>query len=540
MPVSGEKMDRWKVCGRLPAGGRLWCPAPGTGIPQPMKRGGPPPEILYTNDLHGCFEDLAKPWFAAREALEKKESPFLCLSGGDEHGGTSPWDVAHPMGTDPSLPFAWQKALGIHAAVPGNHDLDWGWEAYGRMIQAQPTIPRVLSHLRPESPLAGLHAPALLLEWPHHLMALLGALTVEDTTQGEEHLLPPGPPLAALIGELAPHVDSLVILSHLGWARRDGVFCDPALLPTLPPHALLLGAHSHTRLPSDDRWTPKAYLQCAPNAGSIGRASWQNGQWTVRNLTASPQLPEFAGPVTAGWPAPARHLLERRQSIVAAIGPLHVPEHPFATESPAKDGYRGESAHFNAVTDILAELTHTASPHLAALCVRAMTPEPVTGTLNAADWYRRFGYADRCFVLDLPANTLWALLRENAQRLLMPARFIANRGFLHFSADLRYSIDFVEDSEPVIRSVMLAGDPLEPDRSPPLRIATHAYVATGQGGYADIFRRCGIPLKGRPHPVTSGPVRDLLWHAFRETEPAALAGRFRVDGRLRQQKPNHA
>lgn len=531
----GETFDQWEISGHLPAGGRVWCPVSHDGDAPPLKRGGPPPEVLYLNDLHGHFERIAPAWLEVRTSLEASGKAFLCLSGGDEHGGASPWDVAYPMGAAPDLPFAWQGVLGLHAAVPGNHDLDWGWDQYLEMMRAQaPAIPRVLSHLHPESPAAPFHAPLLLLEWPHHLMALLGALNVADTTEGSAHLLPPGPALAQFIASVAPLVDSLVILSHLGWEQRKGGFYDPALLPGLPPHALLLGAHSHTRLPSHDRWTGEAYLQCAPNGGSFGRASWKDGRWNVRNVSLPTERLSHPAQTAVKVHRSVRGIVERRHATLQKNGNLSLPEHRFPDEAPAIDGYRGECAHFNAVTDTLADFTHTRGPHLAALCVRAMTPEPLCGSLNGADWYRRFGYADRCFILNIPENALWPLLRENARRLLMPARFIASRGFLHFSSDLRYAVSFHAEDEPSIHSVTLTGEPLNPGTSPALSLTTNAYVATGQGGFAKIFQDCGISFPGTPHPTHERPVRDLLWHAFRETEPAVLLSRFRKDGRLQR------
>ncbi|MCC5839573.1 MAG: hypothetical protein JJT96_05565 [Opitutales bacterium] len=531
---SGKTFERWNESGHLPGGGRLWLPVSSDGSARPQKQGGPPPEILYLNDLHGHFERIAPAWFEARASLEGSGKPFLCLSGGDEHGGASPWDVAHPMGAAPDLPFAWQAVLGIHAAVPGNHDLDWGWEAYGGMIRAQPSIPRVLSHLRAESPVARLHSPVILLEWPDHLMALLGALNVADTTEGSANLLPPGPALAKLIAAFAPVVDSLVILSHLGWEQRAGSFYDPSLLPGLPPHALLLGAHSHTRLPSHEQWSNESYLQCAPNAASFGRASWKDGRWSVRNVSIPRESSAYPGHAGGQGLPSLPEIVERRQTTLRKNGVLPIPGHDFSVEAPAVDGYCGECAHFNAVSDTLAEFTATHRPHLAALCVRTMTPEPLCGKLTAADWYRRFGYADRCFILNIPENALWPLLRENARRLLMPARFISNRGFLHFSSGLRYAVSFDSEEEPSIHSLVLAGESLAEGTSPALSLTTNAYVATGQGGFAKIFRQCGIPFPGIPHPTHNKPVRDLLWHAFREAEPATLLSRFRKDGRLQR------
>jgi len=204
-------------------------------------------------------------------------------------------------------------------------------------------------------------------------------------------------------------------------------------------------------------------------------------------------------------------------------------------ERPAKEGYRGECALINGLTDLLRGTAGNDDPlTLTALCVRFFPGNFPTGDLNLEAWYTHFGYGDCLAEIRLPIRQLTALLEANARRMMLPARYLEERGMLHFSGNLRYEVRLSGTDPEVSRALLEKAslDHLEKKSSQECRILTHGYVAEGMGGYASVFREAGLFWKRERVRYLGTSVRDILWEALRSLAPSERALLFRKDGRL--------
>lgn len=503
----------WVPIGQGRAGGHFWIPAGYCPVLEQRKIAEPSTaprrtsapasglEILYVNDLHGDPLPLAGLIRDRQAAWADEARRGIAISGGDEHGGGSAWDICLGRGPRRSLVWDMLERLGFELIVPGNHDLDMGVEAYLDWVAKSPGLIRILSHSQPNSPLAATHAPALLCAWNDHIVGFLGALNLEQTLDAATHLLPPEPALSQWLQTLLPIVDQLVIISHLGLQTTAAATNDAHLLQHLPPGALLLGAHTHQVIPPPAAPQPGNYLQTGQKAQHLGIARLEADGWQVHNIPAP------SDPIPTADP----DLLAACATVNLAAGVKSFDPDIFAAEQPNRDGYLYETSHYNWVTDQLWQSYGSDPATMAAVCVRLLGSEPLTAKMQLTDWYQRFGYADQIFALSLPKNCLWHLLNANLQRLLLPPSYIESRGMLHFSGNLRIEFAFGSNGCPQVEHIQLNGCALEPNQSPPLRLLTHAYVAMGMGGYSRVFAEAGIDLHGLQRQQTGPSLRDWLW-----------------------------
>ncbi len=522
----GEKTG-WIRAGWTRSGGRLWIPGEG-GAGCPAGKGGAAPEILYFNDSHGRLDALAGRLPEREASAIRAGRDWLTLSGGDEHGGGSRRDASLHGGHPYSRAYADMVQAGVDLVVPGNHDLDWGWDRYREMVEASPGLERVLSHLRPDSVLRKSHHAAVVVEFDQHVTAIIGLLCLHQTREAWKHLEDPVGVVDNWLPYFQGRVDSLIILSHLGEQTPDGILSDHDLLKTLPAEVLVLGAHTHSVVPPPGTTQGGHYLQCGQQGQYLGSARRGEEGWTlqVEPLVAAPVRQSAFS--TAGGNLPG--------------GLLPEGSGPSVGERPARDGYRGECALINGLTDLLRDTAGEGPLTLAALCVRFFPGAFPEGDLTIEDWYSYFGYADCLAEIRVPPGRLPALLAANARRLLLPARYLEERGMLHFSGNLRYRVRF-QGTDPDISVAQLdevARGNLPGFTGRECRILTHGYVAEGMGGYEAVFREAGLSWKREAVRYCGSSVRDILWEALRALPPARRAALFRRDGRLHLEEDGSA
>lgn len=214
--------------------------------------------LLYTTDFHSSITmgpelpanvgGIARIATTIRQARET--SPTLVLDNGDAvFGGASWWD-AYGAVTTARL----RKAAGCDLASLGNHDLEHGLEGLRELCEGG--YPFVATNLTFDDPYYNARIyPAYIAELAGWRIGLVG-LTTPETLR----LLPrklrqgwiltdPLKSLHAALRELDPLVDTIILLSHLGYIVGDQLG-DRNLAPQLSDSkvSVILGGHTHGAL----------------------------------------------------------------------------------------------------------------------------------------------------------------------------------------------------------------------------------------------------------------------------------------------------
>jgi 2',3'-cyclic-nucleotide 2'-phosphodiesterase (5'-nucleotidase family) len=519
--VTGLQTDSWEVLGNTACGARVWKPS-AQGIALPMRKKGAPPEILYFNDTHGGLGRLLPLLDTVTNGLFDAGSEWLTVSGGDDHGGGSVWDAGFFLDAHDSLAFSLLKLASVDVCVPGNHDFDWGWKTYAERTLKGPSIYRVVANLSEEAPQLPDHFPYLMIEFKNHLMAITGVLCMDQTREAMRYLKPPQSILIPLVRQLGQIADSVMVLSHLGYASRSGEYADLDVLSDLGDDILLAGAHTHDVRPSPGCWNFTNYLQCGEKGAYLGRIRNELGKWKVRIETVKDSNRTVPEEIT-----------QRLNLICNQAQSIDFPEAAGRSENPACDGYRGECVTINAVTDAMMRLIPEASGHLAALCVRSFSSRPIRGKMTILDWIECLPYGDALCSIRVPITCLPKLLELNALRLRGPAHYLETSGFLHFSRHLTYQVE-VYNRECRVNDIQLNGKALKEVSAPDISIVmlTQAYVAEGMGGYVDLFAQCLPGWSRAAVQYEDICIRERLWMAFKKLSFEERSAFFARDERF--------
>ena len=379
----------------------------------------------------------------------------------------TPWVSRGEVGGHPV--YRAYSAAGLDAAAPGNHDLDAGPAALAAALGPQAPFPLLAANLQAPPALQARLYPAAIFVVKGLRVGVIGATTPAQKNGHGLQVGDPRPVVRALAAALRPACDVLLLLSHLGLrlgaeSASVQVAGDVELARDLPPGALqaIIGGHTHDALNEDGLGSGQVVngipiLQAGASGHFLGEATIKiNGRAALSHarLIRTADLPpdmRFQAQVVAPLLGEVAQALREPLGIVAA--------HPdFATEALHNDFAAGESAFANFITDaLLARLRGRGlAVDLALVDATAVHDGlPPGRPLALADWYRVMPYADTVRLLRLSGRELWRLLQDNALRLDLPHEPHVERGFLHFSAGLRYAVLAGEE-----RAALRAGDAL--------------------------------------------------------------------------------
>jgi len=200
----------------------------------------------------------------------------------------------------------------------------------------------------------------------------------------------------------------------------------------------------------------------------------------------------------------------------------------------------GESAFANFVTDALAARCRAAGYLVDCAMVDATSINaglrPGAG-LTLGDWFNVMPFPDTVCLLRLTGPELAALLADNARRIERPGEPHTNRGFLHFSAGVRYTIRLgVSRAAAVAEAITVDGQSLAADGGRAYLIATTSFVRGPAAAWEELvaaqFPDPPVNLAALPRDPTSFSVRDLLLDHIAANGGVLPAGGARRDGRL--------
>lgn len=450
--------------------------------------------ILHLNDLHGRIsqvEHAAIPPILARVAgrlnelrrrcQDDPDSAVLMLSAGDELAGSVFDDlpngaVAHPV-------YHLYSQMGVDAVALGNHDLDPGATWLAAAIRRHARFPVLAANLAPTPQLAGLVHPAALLVVKGVRVGVVG-LTTPAQAQGRLELraLDPVQTLRNLLPALRPLCDVVIVLSHLGLrleasSASVAVAGDVELANSLPRGSvhLIVGGHTHHALNADGLEADNI-VNGIPlvQAGSLGRTLGEatisiNGAAALTDARLTPvhELP-LDEALETGAVQPL--LMEVRRLLRHPLGRISS-HRDLNTEAVRNDLALGESALANFICDALVERCRGQGLAVDLAMIDGSVVRsglPAGGLLTQGDWFRVMPYADTIRLLRLTGSDLHQLLQDNARRVGRLDEPHTERGFLHWSRQVRYLIDPGSSRRSATAQMALVnGMPLEwqPERS---------------------------------------------------------------------------
>ncbi len=527
-------------------------------------------KIVHINDLHGHITHFtpygAQPAFSRivwrlrelrRQAQERPNAAVLALSAGDDLVGAVFDEL---LGEDPSTyrvhaGYHVYSAAGFDAAVLGNHDLDMGATLLAHAIRQDARFPLLSANLVGCRHLAGLYSPAAIFVIQGVRVGIIGLTTPGQVRRLFDSALAVENPLTALhnlLPALRPLCDVLIVLSHLGYSLGSTsatvkIAGDVEIARSLPYGAvhLIVGGHTHHLL-NEQGLSAHNIINGIPivQAGTLGRFMGEvdiivreKAAVTNARLTPTANLPvdeTFEKEVVQPLVAQAHALFARRLGRVAD-------EPDLSTFAVRNTFAAGESAMANFITDGLVAFCHKSGYAVDIAIIDQANVRcglPVGGELIFGDWFNVMPFADTVRVMEISGAQLQALIQDNALRTDRPGEPHTERGFLHFSREVRYVIE-LGSSRAQARAVDITvhGRPIEEMLPRTFQIACSSAVRHPAQEWEKYAReRLGLPLidiRRWPHQDTGIFLRDALVDYIREHGGVTAEAGARRDGRVR-------
>jgi len=412
---------------------------------------------------------------------------------------------------------------------------------------------------------AGDYAPAIVGVTPTGVrVGILGLTTRQETllrTEADPELAAHDllETVSSVLPPLAEVSDVLVILSHVGFngeiggmvrhelavgdvdiAQRAGELTDK---PTV-----VIGGHTHSLLNADGLAADNvvngvAICQAGAGGSHLGEIEWTLSR-TANGLDADMQVQAHAikrrddrvaadeegydelehdADLDASFDqnvmAPIVAQLDERLNEVLGVAADNA---ELATEVTIAERYSGEITIANFMNDavVAASADFPVGPDgssqqvdLAVFNATGINAGITPGSeITFNDWFAVMPYADTVVIAPMTGAQIKAMVQSNAQRILRfeeiaanggeydPASFVS-RGFLHFSAGLRYTVDLgAAVSEATATHITLLGEPIDNVLDRTYQVAINSYLANGAEGWNGEPIGVGLPEDTQPGP----------------------------------------
>lgn len=429
-------------------------------------------KILHFNDLHGqicrftdhgeipVFSKIVNRINTLRAQLQPRpDAAMLVMSAGDDLVG-SVFDEL--LGEDPTsfhlhAGYRLYSAAGIDIAVLGNHDFDMGPALLAEAIRHDAQFPVLSANLIGSSRLEEWVSPAALIVIKGIRVGVIGLSTpgeIGEQWLDEFRLINPVPVVHNILPVLRPLCDICIILSHLGYSLQSSKAMvryagDVELARSLLPHSvhLIVGGHTHSIL-NEQGLSPDNIVNGIPivQAGTNGEFLGET-DITLRGMPAVSHVRLTRTAILATDEIFERQEVEPLKKLVEPIvaKPLgrtaNSPD--LSPESVDNDIAVAEFALANFIADALVARCHSHGltadlAFIDASCLHSGIP--VDDVVTFGQWFNVMPYADTIRLCWLSGQQLLELLQDNAYRVDRPGEPHVERGFLHFSRQLRYTI----------------------------------------------------------------------------------------------------
>ncbi len=522
-------------------------------------------KIVHFNDLHGHLvyfcRDRFHPVFARmagyidaqrRRCRDHPQRGVLVLGSGDDAVGT-PFDAL--LGHDEAsfrthAAYRLYSAAGIDACTLGNHDLDFGGRRLAHALRCDARFPLLTANLAGCSWLTGLCFPAALFVVKGVRVAVIGLTTPAQIAAQPDstlHFAHPVQVMENLLPAINAVSDVVIVLSHLGYslaATSAGVLAagDRELAAALPTGAVqvIIGGHTHHAL-NEQGLSPHNLVNGIPivQAGKAGEFLGEveitvGRRWatvTHVQLLATARLPDDDD-FTRQHIQP---LLDQLQPILAAPLGIAADDPDLSLDAVRNELAAHESALGNFVTDALAarcrELGDAVDfAMIDASCIASGLP---AGELTFGDWFAVTPFADTIQLCRMTGAQVRRLLDGNAQRIDRPGEAHTERGFLHFSREVRYRI-VLGDCRATARAVDVTvnGRPLVELQEQQFTVACTSFIHMLAAAWERTADAPLLNIHTLPKANTYRFVRDELIAYIRAHDGVTAESGARRDGRL--------
>ena len=526
-------------------------------------------KILHINDLHGHISRFTsrgnRPVFSKiawrlREVRSRRydnpNAAVLAMSAGDDLVGAVFDEL---LGDDPDTytihaGYHLYSAAGFDVGTLGNHDLDMGTCLLAHAIQQEARFPLLSANLVGCQWLAGLYYPAALLVVKGIRVGVIGLITpagIKSQFDTGLRVVNPIQVVHNLLPAMQPLYDVLIILSHLGYSLEASTgpvseAGDVELARSLPPGSvhLIVGGHTHNAL-NEQGLSPHNIVNGIPivQAGTLGRFLGEV-DITVRQSAA---VTNVRLTPTADLPVDDKFEQQEVQPLIKLARPLFarklgpVVDHPDLSTDVVRNAFAsGESALANFITDAMVMRCRAYGHNVDLAILDASNVRcglPAGGKLTFGDWFNLMPFVDTIRLCWINGHQLKALLIDNAHRANRPGEPHTERGFLHFSRQIRYIIELGQSQcETQATHITVNDIPVDEQLERPFLIACSSFVrqvAIAWEKYA--ARYANLPLVDMhvwPRLDTNLFLRNELITYIRENGGVTEQGGARRDGRV--------
>jgi 2',3'-cyclic-nucleotide 2'-phosphodiesterase (5'-nucleotidase family) len=443
--------------------------------------------ILFTNDFESAYDPVEAFWRddVARiggvaelaglvASIRAREAPVFLFDAGDIFTGTL------ARRTRGAVSFDLMQLMGYDAMAVGNHEFEYGWEAFAREKARAPfpVLGANLFYAGTDHPYA---QPWTIVERDGVRLGVVGLLGRDAATA----LIPaniagvdvrdPVETLRPLVARLREEVDLVVVLVHQGPTApmQTDDEADPrvhrgnrenlALAGAVPGIDLILAGHT-------DAGTPTALVH--PDTGTLLMQTWGQGQ----HLGVLRLILDEAGAVAAHDSA----LLAVDADLVVADAAVAERLAAWRARHPDLREVLGQSVAVLArryydeapLGNLFADLVRTAADaEIGLMPSGALRRDLPAGAVRRVDLLDAFPFEDRVARVALDGATLRAVLEQG---------FSLERGLLQVSG-LRVLHDPDAPAGARVRAVCVNGMPLDPRRR--YLVGTLEILAAGGDAY---------------------------------------------------------
>lgn len=530
-------------------------------------------KLLHFNDLHGRISGLSAEgptpifsrmvsWLAATRAryADDPQVAVLAASGGDESGGAI-FDAL--LGSGPETyqlhaGYRLYSQAGIDVGVLGNHDFDRGAALLAHAIRQDVRFPLLAANVSGDLGLSRYCYPAALFVTKGVRVGFIGLIT-----PAEIHPEPDGrccvtDPLEAahnLIPAIRPLCDVLIVLSHLGYSLNQRsaavrIAGDVELARSLLPGAvdLIVGGHTHSVL-NEGGLSAENIVNGIPivQAGKFGQFVGEI------DITVDKAVAVTHATLTATTDLPVDAAFEREhvQPLLEQVRPYRervigrvAQDEDLGTDAVRNAFASGENALANFIADAIVSQARVAGYPVDFAMIDASSVAgglPIGHELTFGDWFEVMPFADTLRLFRLSGRQIFELLQDNALRVDRPNVPHTERGFLHFSEQIRYTIGLgPTPGQAAAVDITVNGQPIEDQPERIFLIACGSFVrgpaAPWEASAQGISRRL-FDLQQALQECTQLCVRDLLVDFITAYGGVLAEAGARRDGRLRVLPP---
>ncbi|MBN2895347.1 MAG: bifunctional metallophosphatase/5'-nucleotidase [Campylobacterales bacterium] len=521
-------------------------------IEAPLSNGTKKLRIFHLNDMHNHMVDphaskgdtnrLAQMAKIYREAHASAASDEIVLfvSAGDDHTGNvldelRGWDE-ESFRIDSA--YHMYSKLGLCAAAIGNHELDKGAALLARSITNDSDMVMLSANLSGSRYLDYTHVvPAAVCVAKGVRIGMIGLTTHTETKQKTEEdpdriVTHPLDALENILPVVAKYSDVVLLLSHVGFGgdtgqiRHDSETADIDMAQRIAEicdkPVIIIGGHTHSVLHASGidannivngiliaqagangkyLGEIEANLRITANASTLELGNAKLYTIKTREERAGKHDPlvhetdadidmDFKINVTDPIMAMLSvKLAERLASVVY--------DQAISTEQTIADRYVGECAIANFMNDAVVARSHLFPGSEGKMIDFAVfnasglsAGVPEASELTFQDWYGVMPYADSIQLAQMSGAQIKAMVRSNAQRVLLPddrtsegqpfdtAGFIS-WGFLHFSSALRYEIKGSSRNDIDAINITLHGKPIDEQLNQIFTVSFSNYIGGG-------------------------------------------------------------